>query len=531
MIYSTQNRMTEFPLTSTLVYKEPFHEVELDAVFTAPDGSERRVPGFWAGDDDWKVRYASPIVGRHRYRTFCSDLDNTGLHGLEGQVDVRPYEGDNPLFKHGPITTSGNNRYLEHRDGTPFFWLGDTWWHGLTKRFRWPEDFHYLAADRASKGLSVIHIVAGLLPEVVHDDFWSKWTANEAGWAWDRDFARINPAFFDEADLRIAHLVRSGLVPCIFSAWGYYLKYAGTENMKKHWRYLVARWGAYPVIWTLAGEMTMPPYDDRKEEYRKELHDSWAEVDDYLRSVDPYGHPITIHRNSFRWVDRSLVDLDMLQTGHFYTTIEKAVRSVKERVDLEPHRPVLIGESHYEDDGGGGGPDVQRLLFWASIMSGSCGHTYGNGAIWLFLTETERFDAIVGHSDKTWYEAMRSPSTKQLGISKAFLERYPWWEFKPRQEPDWDESERVSPLAAGIPGRVWMAYLCPDTFEKSLWGLEGKSIAIEPDTRYRALLFNPRTGNETDLGSVEPDEGGMWAVPPKRTREDMVLVLERDGSA
>ena len=30
--------------------------------------------------------------------------------------------------------------------------------------------------------------------------------------------------------------------------------------MKKHWRYLIARWGAYPVVWCLAGEGTMPYY-------------------------------------------------------------------------------------------------------------------------------------------------------------------------------------------------------------------------------------------------------------------------------
>jgi len=30
--------------------------------------------------------------------------------------------------------------------------------------------------------------------------------------------------------------------------------------MKRHWRYLVARWGAYPVVWCLAGEGTMPYY-------------------------------------------------------------------------------------------------------------------------------------------------------------------------------------------------------------------------------------------------------------------------------
>ena len=32
------------------------------------------------------------------------------------------------------------------------------------------------------------------------------------------------------------------------------------KKMKQHWRYLIARWGAYPVMWCLAGEGTMPYY-------------------------------------------------------------------------------------------------------------------------------------------------------------------------------------------------------------------------------------------------------------------------------
>jgi hypothetical protein len=538
--------MAEFPMTSSREYDEPFHDLSVDAVFTAPDGSERKVPAFWAGDDVWNVRYAYPIVGRHHYRTICSDADDSGLHGQEGDVEIRPYEGDNPLLQHGPLRVSESRRHLEHQDGTPFFWLGDTWWHGLAARLGWPEDFRVLAADRVSKGFSVIQIVAGLLPELVEDRFWSKWSRNEAGWAWEPGFSRINPHFFDAADLRIGHLVQSGLVPCLVGAWGYYAKYAGTENMKKHWRYLVARYGAYPVIWCVAGEMTMPPYDDWNEEYRKELHDSWSEVDGYLREIDPYKHPITMHRNSFRWVEpRSLVDIDMLQTGHTYTVMEKAVRGVLERVAKEPRYPVLIGEVCYEGEYGANWQDVQRFFFWASMLSGSCGHTYGASGLWQFFTETDKFVGMAEYSEQTWVEAMNLPGSRQLGISKALLERYQWWEFEPRQEPDWDkpdptnpypwwlpfpdEAGRVSPFAAGIPGQVWVIYLCGDAFESSLWGLKGRSITIEPDASYRAFFFNPRNGQEIALGHVEPNESGRWAIPEKRTREDMVLVLEGAG--
>ena len=44
-------------------------EIELDVVFTDPQGTQKTVPAFWAGGDQWKVRYASPILGTHRYRT------------------------------------------------------------------------------------------------------------------------------------------------------------------------------------------------------------------------------------------------------------------------------------------------------------------------------------------------------------------------------------------------------------------------------------------------------------------------------
>ena len=46
--------------------------------------------GVFRGD---RVRHASPNVGRHQYRTECSDTTNADLHGREGELDVQPYEG------------------------------------------------------------------------------------------------------------------------------------------------------------------------------------------------------------------------------------------------------------------------------------------------------------------------------------------------------------------------------------------------------------------------------------------------------
>lgn len=139
-----QNCLTEWTFESTGDHTDPFNEVELDVVVTGPDGVERVVPAFWNGGREWCVRYSSGEIGEHGWRSVCSDSADSGLHGQEGRLEVTPYTGDNPLLKRGPLRVSENRRYLEHADGTPFFWLADTWWMGLCSRLAWPHDFRAL---------------------------------------------------------------------------------------------------------------------------------------------------------------------------------------------------------------------------------------------------------------------------------------------------------------------------------------------------------------------------------------------------
>ncbi|NLF03046.1 MAG: DUF4038 domain-containing protein [Anaerolineales bacterium] len=531
MRYAKVNCMTEFPLTAARRYADPFNQVSLDVVFSAPDGSEQTVPAFWAGEDTWIVRFAPAMAGRYHYHSVCSEPGDAGLHGQTGVLEAQPYEGSNPLLQHGPLRVAATRRHLEHRDGTPFFWLGDTWWHGLAGRLRWPQDVQMLAADRVAKGFSLVQIVAGLLPELVEERFWSEWSANDGGWAWEPGFSRINPRFFDEADLRLGHLVRVGLAPCIVGAWGYYLKYTGVEKMKQHWRYLVARYGAYPVVWCLAGEVNMPTYDSpRREEESRELKAGWTEVARYLRQIDPYHHPITGHpsRPDSREMveDETLMDVDMLQTGHGYAAIEPTVRSVQSCVAKQPRYPVLIGEVCYEGEYGSNWQDMQRFFFWTSMVSGSAGHTYGANNIWQMNSPEHYFVGIRTYGDLPWYEAMHLPGSTHMGVGRRLLERYPWWQLEPLGGEVAGHPERISPFAARIPGKLWVIYLPGEAFEQRFLGLIGQEIAIEPGADYRAYFLNPRDGREIDLGRVQPGADGRWAIPVKPTREDMVLILE-----
>ncbi|MHC4070264.1 MAG: DUF5060 domain-containing protein, partial [Planctomycetota bacterium] len=193
------NRVAEVTLSSAETYKNPFIDIELDAVVTRPDGKKMRVPMFWAGANKWNLRYASSITGEHTFRTECSDSTNTKLHGVEGKIKVTAYRGKNDLYRHGHIRVAEDKRHFAHADGTPFFWLGDTWWKCLCKRMTW-EGFQELAADRKKKGFSVIQIVCGPYPD--EGPFEPLWE-NEGGMPYKtRDFKILNPEYFNYADRR-----------------------------------------------------------------------------------------------------------------------------------------------------------------------------------------------------------------------------------------------------------------------------------------------------------------------------------------
>ncbi|MHB0859312.1 MAG: apiosidase-like domain-containing protein [Anaerolineae bacterium] len=538
MLFATQNVVTEWSFTSALPYADPFNEVGLDVLVTDPASGTLRLPAFWAGDNTWRVRFAAAMPGRHTWRSVCSDVDNAGLHGQEGEIRVSAYTGDNPLLRHGRLRVTANNCYLEHADGTPFLWLGDTWWMALCQRLGWPDDFRELAADRAAKGFSVIQVVAGLYPDMEPFD---ERGANEAGYAWERDWSRINPAYFDAADLRMAHLVQMGLVPCIVGEWGYYLEYAGAEVIRKHWRYLVARYGAYPVVWCAAGEALMPYYlmpeaEKNDPERAPRMRAAWSEIVQHIRAVDPFDNPITIHPNTYgheQVDDPSLLDLDMLQTGHSgYPTLSRTVDLLEESLAHEPRLPVLVGEVNYEGIMESSREEMQRFLFWACMLSGAAGHTYGANGIWQVNTREKPYGVSphgTAWGNLPWQDAYRLPGSRQLGMARKLLERHSWQHFRPYPEwvdPHQGPGQRIAAYAAGLPERVRVLYIPAETSWVA-WRGDLRIKALEPDLSYHACYWDPKTGATYDQGEVTGDANGDYILPKPPIFQDWVFVLER----
>ena len=71
-----------------------------------------------------------------------------------------------PLYLHGPLRVAADRRHFEHADGTPFFWLADTWWMGLCADFTGRRSSSSWRPTAKQKGFSVVQIVAGLYPDM-----------------------------------------------------------------------------------------------------------------------------------------------------------------------------------------------------------------------------------------------------------------------------------------------------------------------------------------------------------------------------
>ncbi len=509
-------------------YKDPFNELSLYATIENAKQSWK-VPVFWSGDNNWCIRFAPPNTGRYKLITYCTDQTNTDLHRQEIYFDV---EDTSKPKKYPPtLTINQQTSTLQTESKKPFLWLADTWWMGLSDRLVYPHDFHTLTQDRKEKGFNVIMLVAGLYPDM---DAFDKRAANKIGFVWEEGFERINPAFFDEADKRIEHLVSEGFTPCIVGAWGYYLLKMGEEKMRRHWEYLIARWGAYPVVWCAAGEAIMPYYLSKTpNEDKKRQKEGWTKIVRFIKDTDPFKRPITIHPTEVsreQITQPELLDFELLQASHNgYESIFRGIKLIENSRKKEPKMPVIMGEINYEGIIHDTGAEMQRFAFWSSMLGGACGFSYGANGIWQVNTPDKPFGASPHGGcwgNAPWQEAMEQKGSYQIGLAKKLLQTLPWEQMEPK--PEWitplkGSLDRDTPHIAGIEEQLRIVYFYGPVYP---WSHRYRLLGLEAHVAYEAFFWDPRTAKRYPLGMVTATSQGEWDIPPLPTFEDWVLVLQ-----
>jgi hypothetical protein len=282
----------------------------------------------------------------------------------------------------------------------------------------------------------------------------------------------------------------------------------------------------------------MPYYkSENREQDAQDQRTAWTDIARYVRQTDPMRRPITIHPTQVgreQVDDDTVLDFDMLQTGHDGTTaIGSSVRRIGESLAKKPKMPVVIGEVIYEGIMHESDAEKERLVFWAGMLTGAAGFTYGANGIWQ-LNEPNNPYGPSPHGGNwgttPWREAAALPGSTHLGHSARFLRRFDWHRMEPHQEwvePAADSEDYYNYYAAGVSGEFRLVY-----FYKLIvpWSAERpRLVQLEPDRPYSAWWFDPRTGAEVEVGTIRADTAGAWEVPLTPEMKDYVLALTAQG--
>lgn len=505
-------------------------DVEIWAEFTGPSGRVIRREAYWDGGRTYCVSFAPTELGVWNY--VIEAPEQTGLNGCMGRVEAVPYAGDLDLYRHGFIRVADDSRMFAYSDGTPFFWLGDTHWEfayreswdasnhpGMTSQFRGMVDL------RAEQGFTVYQ--TNLRSDMgAGDRYWI-----DGGMAKGVEDVP-NVAFYQrELDRRMAYIADAGLVNALGQAWAFaILGEHAVEHQKHLARYLVARYGAYPMVWTLAGEVA-----GYRKEGRAAMLDGWREVALEIEARDGYGHLATAHYTNERpfadyYQDEPWMDFTLNQAGHGDYLIKTS--DYFDYLAAHDDKPFVEGEALYEfcstlEEMGTRlcTADMLRRVAYICMQAGGAGYTYGAQGIWDNVWESpeelDPFMAIFNRFGITWAQAVDGEGAVQMGYMRSFYEDNHFWELAPYETTDAGNLfANKAPLATANQDLSRIVAYFGDTVRQKL-AIEG----VPTGAAYASRWFNPRTGAYRD-GEDALAVTDSITLPDKPGVGDWLLVLE-----
>jgi len=470
----------------------------LRVVFTGTGGEAMgktyTVEGFWDGNWDtrntFRVRFAPPATGVWKYESFSAD---EGMNGVKGELTCTDWmeqeKMDNPTRRgHIQVYRDGDRagRYFVYADGTPFFWMADIWSYWTKKGVSF-SSFQDVVQDRVRKGYTV-----GMM----------RFSSNRRGVPLDRSCDTMDINEMRKVDGMVAYANSKGMTVWILHWWGgEYIREIGTEKMRRFSRYLIARLGAYNVVWIAAGEYNLNNYAGLGIDF-------WKEYGTFIKSKDPYRKRVlSIHhapptfaaaKEAPQWStgeflhNEKWMDFNQFQVGHQPNNNERIPGLVKFNYSLSPVKPVICTEPRIEFLKHSTEADYVRFGGWSAILSGAAGHTYGAGGVW--IAHVPEAPANVFSYDFDWYhKALDYPGGNGIGIMSGFFQSIEWWKLEPSQGLINDSKDNY---CSAVPGKEYVIFL-----------RRGGSVAVDltPSTAkdiFNYRWFNPRTGNDHSTGTA-----------------------------
>ena len=300
-------------------YNNPFLDLSIQARFTGPSGQTVVREAYWDGGRTYRISFAPTETGLWHYQ--LSAPADSGLDGLTGELECKPYTGDLAIYQHGFLRVADNGRSFCHADGTPFFWLGDTHW-GFVAGEYWDKSNHPgmtsmfkgMADRRAAQHFTVYQ--TNLRSDSHFGDV-HYWEEGHEGTLPDI-------AFYQQVvDPRMQYLADLGFVNALGLAWSGSVL-GKVELQKNLARYIVARYGALPVVWTLAGEVA-----GYAAATRQQCIDGWREV----QSISARSTGTRIYRPPITPMNALTPTIILMRTGSILPSI---------RVDMATCQFMLI---------------------------------------------------------------------------------------------------------------------------------------------------------------------------------------------
>jgi len=426
------------------------------------------------------------------------------------------HKGPSAMPENGRLQVSDNGRFLQHANGDPFFYLGETAWE-FFHRLSYEEADMFLE-NRREKGFTVIQAVIlaeenGLIAPSINGEVPLV----------DLDLNKPNEKYFLFVDSLVELAASKGLYMGLLPTWG--------DKVDK-------KWGQGPVIFNPENAYTYGKYlgnrykdqnniiwingGDRECKGNEEVWDALARG---IRSVDN-NHLMTFHpmgpgSSSECFQEADWLDFNMHQSGHGDRYIPN-YRKVMADYALSPVKPCMDAEPIYEShpfswnpkNGIAGADEVRRAAYWA-LFSGAHGHTYGNHCIWQFYSEKVK---PVNYPPMQWFEALDLPGAWDMIHVRRLMESRPMLHRYPDQSIIFGSAGGTVDHIAATQGDGYAFIYLPSNHEVIV---EFRHIKGEA---FKTWWFNPRNGEAIFIKDIEGRPRESFRVPV--TGVDWVLVID-----